>query len=45
MLFQQQQQLLLLLRACVRGCVRDRYHVSADLRLGADPGVENRISV
>ena len=30
-------QLLLLRRACVRGCTRDRHHVSADLQLGADP--------
>jgi hypothetical protein len=30
-------QLLLLRRACVRGCPRDRHHVSADLQLGADP--------
>jgi hypothetical protein len=41
-------QQLLLLRACVRAwlrCPRDRHLVSADLQLGADPGVENRISV
>jgi hypothetical protein len=37
---------LLLLRACVRGgCPRDRHHVSIDLQLGADPGVENRVFV
>jgi hypothetical protein len=38
-------QQLLLQRACVRGCLRDRHHVSADLQLSADPGVENRIFV
>ena len=37
--------------ACMRACVvahvtgRERHHVSADLQLGADLGVENRISV
>jgi hypothetical protein len=38
-------QQLLLLRAYVRGCPRDRHHVSADLQLGAGPGMENRIFV
>jgi hypothetical protein len=44
-----QQLLLLLLRACMRACVAacliDTHHVSADLLVGADPGVENRIFV
>ena len=33
------------MHACVRGCLRDRHHVSADLHVGADPGVGNRISI
>jgi hypothetical protein len=31
--------------ACVRGCLSDRHHVSADLLVGVDPGVENRIFI
>jgi hypothetical protein len=31
---------LLLLRACVRGCLRGRHRVSADLHAGVDPSVE-----
>ena len=33
------------MRACVAACVIDTVHVSADLHVGADPGVENRIFV